>query len=563
MKITDGKIKYEKDPVRQLEKASSLFNIVIEILSEIIKYRSDDEIFYNITSKLGHYFDAEKFLFVSREKDLYRIISHSDSSDNYSCREVSPCAGSLPGLVEEIDSSLIIQNLSSDERFDENEFFEMNKPQSVVVSNRFNSESGACFFIFYFDSKKPPVELRGVLSDLEKIIDIFEPHFSFVKKNLIEKDEMQKKIIRSSKLASIGTIAAGVAHEINNPLAIIHGNIDMIEDELASNNIDSFKKSISVIRKSIERIKNIVLGLRSYARVENKTVREFDVHSAIEDTEAIIEIIFMKCNIALKNEFKANKTRVTGSPGKFQQVVMNLFTNAKDAIGDRGGNIFIKTENIDDILKISISDDGPGIPVEDMEKIFESFYTTKEDGRGTGLGLSITRSIVEEMKGTIEVYSSPGKGTTFTINLRPWEESEKLLSYDEGSVKNFSASGLKVLVADDEVDIREILRVYLEGAGISVEESESGEEALDMFKKEKFDIVFTDLKMPGMSGEELLRKVREINDDVRFVAITGGTFSDLSEKEIENFKKNFEGYIEKPFSKQEIYKIIKKLVSSR
>ncbi len=233
-----------------------------------------------------------------------------------------------------------------------------------------------------------------------------------------EKNEIQAQLLHSLKLASIGTLAAGVAHEINNPLSIISGYTDILQKDIAANSLKNAANSIQKIQDAIRRILKIVDGLRTYSRQDNEEWHEVNVHVCLEDTISFVQSIYEKQNIEVESVFNAQRPFARANTGKLQQVLMNIFGNARDAYqGKREGKIVVKTFNRENLIIIEISDFGMGIKKEVMSKIFEPFFTTKEPGKGTGLGLSLSHTLITSFSGTLEAESEVGLGTTFRITL--------------------------------------------------------------------------------------------------------------------------------------------------
>ncbi len=371
-----------------------------------------------------------------------------------------------------------------------------------------------------------------------------------------EKAEMRKKLIHSDKLATIGELAAGVGHEINNPLAIVQGNLEMLGKEYEKN--EAFCLRFEKINSAMERIRGIVKGLRSFARNDSEEQEIMDIHEALNDTISLVETIFIKENIVIKKNFGCNNAKVIINRGRFQQVIMNLLTNSKDALEGRKGQIDIITKNIDDQVCLKIADNGCGIKEEDLGKIFQAFHTTKEVGKGTGLGLSIVTSIINSFEGSISVKSKVNLGTEFEILLPSadcvLEIHKKQEKISEKSITTYKG---KVLVVDDEEDIREILKSYLEDIGFIVDEAADGQIAFEMVKEEKYIMVFTDLKMPVMRGDEFIENVRnKLGNNVPIIVVTGCQLNDEKSKTTDIVNRLGSGVILKPFNREEIYKII-------
>lgn len=234
-----------------------------------------------------------------------------------------------------------------------------------------------------------------------------------------EQLEIQKTLSQhNAKLASLGELASGVGHEINNPLAIIDGQIQLMEKSLQDKNHEasSILSRISKIKINIERISNIIKGLRSFARSDNSEYSEFDVNSMIQETLKMLQELYHTENIKIIFSEEKKCLKLKGNRGKLQQVIVNLMNNAKDSTKEKTERLIsLNLREHKNCIFIEITDNGCGIPESIKEKIFQPFYTTKPIGQGTGIGLSISSSIVKEFHGHIELESQLGIGTKFKI----------------------------------------------------------------------------------------------------------------------------------------------------
>ena len=237
-----------------------------------------------------------------------------------------------------------------------------------------------------------------------------------------EKELMQKQIIHNSKLASIGTLASGVAHEVNNPLQIIQGNFEfydefMPEEAKKDPKAQTAKKCIF---ESVNRIKSIVDGLRTYGKTDSSDTNDINCHEAILKTVQLIKEIYSKEGINIHQNLNANYFKIKGGLSKLQQVLMNLLSNARDSLNTSSTDnqtITIITKNTNNNIEIILKDNGDGIDTAKIDKIFDPFYTTKDPDKGTGLGLSITHSLIKKMNGTIHANSQSGIETEFIITF--------------------------------------------------------------------------------------------------------------------------------------------------
>ena len=233
---------------------------------------------------------------------------------------------------------------------------------------------------------------------------------------------------------------------------------------------------------------------------------------------------------------------------------MNLLGNARDAvIGRSRPEITIKTKSYSDSVVIEVQDNGCGINQEKKDKVFESFFTTKPVGQGTGMGLSISSELVKNMGGDISLESEEGKGTSFFVTL-PAAKAENVVSMQAEHSTVLEDLQVSVLILDDEEGVREVLEILLEDLGMSVKTSGSGEEALAMMQTHSFDIVFTDLKMPGMLGDQFIENARAKGfDDSNFVVITGG----VEQAVLDSLRSQGFPILLKPFAMEDVTEVLR------
>ncbi|WP_028322606.1 sensor histidine kinase [Desulfatiglans anilini] len=235
-------------------------------------------------------------------------------------------------------------------------------------------------------------------------------------------NELNAQLVQSDKLAALGKMAAGVAHEINNPLAVILQKTGWMEDLLEeesfkdSANAEEFKNSIRKIEEHVERARKVVHNMLGYARRMEPRLEDVDVNETLRQTIALLENYARINNIEIATDFSPNLPIIANDQSQLQQVFLNLISNAIDAIG-KEGHIEVKSRQLGSEIHVKVADNGPGMPEEIQKRVFDPFFTTKDTGKGTGLGLWVSYGIVEKLGGTIKLQSTVGKGSVFTVRL--------------------------------------------------------------------------------------------------------------------------------------------------
>src|SRR5688572_21233192 len=298
---------------------------------------------------------------------------------------------------------------------------------------------------------------------------------------------LQERLLKSGKMASVGQLVSGVAHELNNPLTGVMGFAQLL---LARDMDDTMRTQIQTIYGEAERAAKIVQNLLSFARRRKPTKEMSDVNALLQRVLELRSYDFTIRNISLDMTMDSRMESVWADPDQIQQVFFNVIKNAEQAMIDahRGGKLSVTTTGIADGVRISIADSGPGIPADVQRRIFDPFFTTKEAGEGTGLGLTICYGIMEEHSGRIWTENLPAGGASFNIELPVGKPDEPDL-YDRGVDDNSllpapSVSSRKVLVVDDEESIRLLLHDILRLDDHAVRIAKSGLEAFELVRSE-------------------------------------------------------------------------------
>ena len=352
-----------------------------------------------------------------------------------------------------------------------------------------------------------------------------------INSDITETKKLESQFLRAQRLESIGTLASGIAHDLNNILSPIMMAVGIMRQSLGP----AEQKMISIIEASAARGAGIVKQVLTFARgVEGERVLLQPKPLASEMTK-VMQQTFPK-NIDIQTDFPADLWMVTGDSTQLHQVLLNLCVNARDAMGERGGTLKVACEimEVDEHLVrtnagatrgphvcFSVTDTGSGMTPEIMDKIFNPFFTTKEQGKGTGLGLATVIGIVKGHKGFLTIQSQVGVGTTFKVFI-PADREAKSEAAQEITLEELRGNGELVLVVDDEAPIREAIVGTLESHNYRCYTAEDGTDALALyFERREIDVVITDLHMGMMDGLTLVRSLRKLNPEIKVIVSSG------------------------------------------
>ena len=370
-----------------------------------------------------------------------------------------------------------------------------------------------------------------------------------VMRDITEEKRLQEQLIQAEKLSALGQLIAGVAHELNNPLTAVVGFAQLLQ---AADVDEKIKADLKRIYQQAQRAVKIVDNLLDFAR-RRPPRREFvNVNEVIEQALAFRAYELRVHNIRVLTDLAPRLPWTLADFHQLQQVFLNIIINAEQAMSEAHGKGTLTVRSGvrvrktgEQVIRVEFQDDGPGIPPDILPRIFDPFFTTKI-GKGTGLGLSIAYGIISEHGGRIWAESELGKGATFIVELpvaeifKPQARPEGERAHEEG------ISAQRILVVEDEKAVAELLTEMLAQDGHEVEMASNGEEALRKLSQQPFDLVISDLKMPGMSGQEFYRHLQDSNPSLaqRVIFITG----DVINPETQDFLSRCKcPYLTKPF----------------
>jgi PAS domain S-box-containing protein len=389
-------------------------------------------------------------------------------------------------------------------------------------------------------------------------------------RDITEKKKLETQFLRAQRMESIGTLAGGIAHDINNVLTPIMLSLQLLQEKFTD---DESQNLLNILERSTQRGANLVKQVKSFARgVQGERVA-LQVSHLISEITQIARETFPR-DIEIRTDIQKDLLIISGDATQLHQVIMNMCVNARDVMPEGGilsisaENIFIDENyarmNIDakvgQYVVITISDTGTGISPEILDRIFEPFFTTKQPGKGTGLGLSTSLAIVKSHGGFITVYSEVGKGTAFKVYL-PVVKTTEVQKVDE-QLELFTGYGELILVVDDEAMVREITSSILEKNGYRVLTANDGKEAIKVYKqnREKIKAILMDMMMPVMDGQACIRALRKINPDIKIIAVSG-----LSEKEklAKVAVTHVKAFLPKPYVAKKLLKTIHEVISAK
>ena len=391
---------------------------------------------------------------------------------------------------------------------------------------------------------------------VELIQEISELGISEVKlkREKEEKEKLLVQLIQSVKMAGVENLASGIAHEFNNLLQIMKGHAEFAQ---RTKKAEDMEEALDIVLKASDKIEDIIKDLLAFSRNESFEKVLCDITEPLESVLSLTEEQFKKHNIEVDRKYKKTSA-VDVNKVEMQRVFLNMVMNARDAMLPLGGNLEVGVKQVGENVEISFTDSGRGIKDANLRRVFEPFYTTQveveEDSwlKGIGLGLYVSYRIVRRHGGMIDVESEIGKGTTFTVKLPAMGERAE---EKKGEMREMAKSESKnILVVDDEEEICKMFTKWLSLDGHIVKSALTGRDAVDLVKKDSFNIVFLDIIMPGVPSIDVLEKIKKISQETKVVMMTGK----LMDKDLLNdlIQKGASGYLQKPFKIEDIKGII-------
>lgn len=388
-------------------------------------------------------------------------------------------------------------------------------------------------------------------------------------RDISDRKQLESQLKQAYKMEAIGTLTGGIAHEFNNILGIILGNTELALDDVPEWNPAHF--NLEEIKTAGLRAKNVVRQLLSFIRKTDIKRQPISIIPVVKDALKFLRST-ITANIDIRQTIQDTADTVFADPTQINQIMINLCTNAFHAMEETGGMLNIGIQNVlldedsavlidpeltqGNYVKVTVSDTGPGIAPEIIERIFDPYFTTKEVGKGSGLGLSVVHGIVKIHRGAITVDSELGQGTTFSVFFPVTEEE---VVTESKTIEALPTGNEKILFVDDEESIVFIMRQMLERLGYQVEVKMNPVEALELFRSgpDQFDLVITDMAMPQMDGDKLVKEILNIRPEMPIILCTG-----FSEKVAEENAKELgiKAFAMKPLAIRNLAMVVRKVL---
>jgi PAS domain S-box-containing protein len=410
---------------------------------------------------------------------------------------------------------------------------------------------------------------RGKVSDRDELgraVRIAGTHV-----DITERKKLESQLQQSHKMKAIGTLAGGIAHDFNNILGIILGHTELALDTVQEWN--PARQNLKEVIKASLRARDVVRQLLSVSRKSEDIKKTVNPGTVITESLKLMRSS-LPANIEIRQNIPEDIHTIAADPTQLHQVMINVCTNSAQAMEENGGRIEVNVKNVEldlaDVfhypdlspgpyVSISVSDTGHGVPSDIIGQIFDPYFTTREFGKGSGMGLAVVHGIVKNSKGAISVYSEPGKGAAFKIVFPAIPQHT---GAEAETIEPFPTGTERILFVDDETDLVNIGKQLLDRLGYETVVRTNPVEALNLFTSDpdRFDLVLTDMTMPQMSGEKLIREIRAVRPDMPVILCTG--FSEKINEERAR-QMGVDKYFEKPLNKREIARTIRQILDGK
>lgn len=543
----------EKQITRQINRLKKLSELGLNLTGDPI------DIFQSIAGMIAELLDVPVVNLTEIRRDKLHFLSSYDKGKASPYAGVCLLSNTPCASVEETKDLRVYQNVT--ELFPEAAFLKQCNAQTYCGFPALDAAGNVVAVICLLDDKP-----HDFSEEDKYLMRIFAQRLGAEierQKILNEREKLESQLLQAQKMEAIGRLAGGIAHDFNNLLSIIVGYTEMLLADLSA--ADPIGERIKLIKEAGEKAAELTHQLLAFSRKQVLELKVVNLNSVIRNMLKMLGRIIGE-DIVLELHTMASKGNVMADSGQMEQVLMNLAVNARDAMPS-GGRLIIETADVmldkgyagslgeiipGNYVMFAVSDTGAGMSVEVQEKIFEPFFTTKVTGIGTGLGLAMIYRIIKQHNGYINVYSEPGKGTTFKIYLPAVQQD--MLEKNTGKAPLLQGNET-ILVVDDAPSIRKLVVDMLEPLGYRVFEADNAETALnfgDAFEG-TVDVLLTDIIMPKISGKELADAFLSKHPETKVVYMSGHTDDSIA---YHGILKKETAFIQKPLT---LYKLVAKL----
>jgi signal transduction histidine kinase/CheY-like chemotaxis protein len=408
--------------------------------------------------------------------------------------------------------------------------------------------------------------------EVAQVTRAFDRMRDTLKRNESQRQHLETQLVQAQKMEAMGRLAGGVAHDFNNLLTVIKGHCELLVDRLQP--IDPNHRCACQIEKAADRAVSLTGQLLAFCRMQVLQPKVLDLNALLGDLSSLLRRLIRE-DIAFTFQPGESLGNVKADPGQIEQVIMNLTVNAGDAMPE-GGKLTIETRNVivdqvfadgrppmlaGEYVLVAVSDTGQGMDAATRSRIFEPFFTTKGQGKGTGLGLATVYGVVKQSGGCIWVGSELGKGTQFEVYLPMVHESREAAEVT-GVAARPNRESATVLLAEDEVEVRELAALFMRSAGYTVLAASNGQEALELVERlsVRIDVLITDIVMPKMKGPELAKRLKALRPNLRVVYMSG--YVEYNSESEEFLTEGF--FLQKPFAREALVnKVMEAMRSER
>jgi two-component system NtrC family sensor kinase len=538
----------------QAERERRRIAALYEVSRRLASVHEPDEMLALIVNETARVLGAEMAAVRLVEGRELVLRAWTASVDGERIRPRLSLGQSLTGAVVDHNEPVIVEDAATDERCDPgHRQFAADQGLHSFVGVPLRADGRAIGVLFALTSRRrcfdaDTVSLLTALADQASV--------SVERSRLAEERRKTEDALRQSeKLATMGQLLAGVAHELNNPLTVIVGFAGLLSTKLAGGPL---QESARQITGAAERCGRIVRNFLALARKHPPERKQVVLNQVVSDAVELLTYPLNVDGVKLTMDLAGDLPLLWADPHQLQQVVVNLLTNAHHALRQapvRQLSVSTRFDSHRQRVVLRIADSGPGIPPDIQSRIFEPFFTTKPVGQGTGLGLSLCHGIIEGHGGSIGVDSRPGEGAVFTVDL-PLEQAEAPPAEGESPTGADVVNGKRVLVVDDEPGVARLLAEFLSTDGHRVETAESAAAALGKLRDGSYDVIVSDIRMPDLDGRRFYQDVaaREPGQRPPFVFVTGDVLGTDTRQFLEQTRAP---HIAKPFTVDDVRRALR------